>query len=555
MGQQLRALLSVLGILSVVTVYTVGADEQHQVDSKTKPVTKNDAIDFNDEEATAAQSITVVGNNIVIKSKVFKPPTSMSFLIFPKTSTHVDVKANPDGLPIVRVKDTASEIQVQSTFVAATAGAFPLSAEGNLGKIPAGAGGGGSGGGGGIHWSAKVGNQKFDLIVHNGQNGPEVSEEKEETVGAFSVANLNNTDSDEHTVGDPPTTQPFIDKDEDGSNAANQIANEKDMIKVIIKKVTSETIAGSVTLEMTGDGTKVKLWKKQTKEDGLETDREWTVASLPDGGLVRWIEGLDKSGTVRDIDVVLKKKGAGGGFADGAQLDKAKLTFVWTEQSGFERWERTYVQLTTVEPWKTAWKNVTDPPKGPLKDIFDGTGLKARKPVGTGGFHNVMVMKFKIEPQGVENEPGVKFDVSRQRASNVKFEAPAGTWHTVEQTAWPSNDEDANDDSGNVDESKVPNADHEIFVFDPPGLDNFPLGSVKVLFRANYREYLRVRFDGQRPTSGGDSSTWGARCSPKYDWHVIHTLIPDGATMYKRDTGDAAQSASNEIKAGHISLQ
>jgi hypothetical protein len=464
---------------------------------------------------------------------VFNPPTSKSFLKF-DANTYVDVKANPDSLPIVRVQDSSSAIQVQSTFVAATAGNFPLSAEGNLSA------GSGGGGGGALHWSAKVGNGKFDLIVHDAfdgdgvgsakRDGPEISEEKEETRGAFGVANLNDTDSD--TTADTSDTA---------------IANEKDMIKVIIKKVTDATIDGNVTLELTGDGTKVQLWKAESKEGGVETARSWACSALPK---TFWIEGLVKSASVREIIVTLKKSGAGGGFADGAELDKAKLTFVWAEvgQNAVEHSTKAAADLWILD----MWKNITTPPKDRIT-LYGGTGLR---PVANFGVRNCILFKYTVYPADVWKEPGVKFDLARQKERKAwagMGQSPNIQWTPLlPNAAFPANDEESNDDPFEGDESDCPNNNNEMFVEDVPGINNPNAGSDHYVYRGNYWEYMRVRFDGIDPVGDGIK---GSRCSAKYDWHARHWLVKDAQTgKWKRDSGDAQETETNDIAPVHKPL-
>ena len=537
-------------VLAAVAAAMVGlgrplqaAEEEHRVGHKPQSVSnvgdKFHKIDYNDEEEVAPESITTPGGTITIVSKTFRPPTdAWSFKPFPVGNTHVDIYEDdpPDGMARhvvapAKDNDTDSRVKVEMVATGSVAAQWPLRCEGNL-NPPAGAPGAPP------HWSAKVTKQKFDLIVHNGLDGPEVSEENEVKVGAFSVANLNDTDSDGR-----------VEKDETGADAENQIANEKDMIKVIIKKVTDETIAGSVTLEMTGDGTKVKLWKKQTKEGGVVNQREWAIADIPADGVVRWIEGLDKSAAVRDIAVVLKKKGAGGGFADGAELDKANLTFVWATQTGVEHDRKTAAQLLAAD----AWKNMTDPPKRhftgappPFAGPFDGTGLLPINLIH--GARNLIVNKFKVEPANVWKEPGVKFDVTRQSAGKLWLKV-GNNWGLEESRTFPTEDEKANDDLYSWDESPSPNASDEMFAIDAPGVGQDAFGDV-LWWRANFREYIRVRFDGTKPSG---NSIDGSRCSERYDWHMRHRLLKDG-TKWKRDSGDAPESGTNDIGPTHIEV-
>lgn len=535
--------------LSIAAMTVYAADETQLVDPKPKSVSnegdKAGKIDYGegqtgDASATAAQSIVKNDDTITVTSKIFTPPAGKKFVPLPAKlpngkDTYVDVWKLPEGTAVVLLKNDSGGVQIKCTFPAASAGEFPLAAEGNIAGVGGTTSSSPGGTSEGLHWSAKVGNQKFDLIVCNGQDGPEVSEEKEETVGAFSVANLNDTDGDGR-----------VDREETGADVNNQIAGEKDMIKVIIKKVTDETIAGSVKLEMTGDGTKVKLWKKQTKEGGVEDARSWTIAEIPDGGLVRWIEGLDKSASVRDITVTLKKSGEGGGFSDGQELDKAKLTFVWATRTGAEFNRKTAAQLLAGD----AWKNMTKPPKdwftGNPPDS-DGTGLLPLN--AAGDMQNGMVMKFKIEPANVWKEPGVKFDISRQMVGKMWYKDGKG-WHLGSQKQDPGDDETANDDSADDDESEAPNGDGEMFVEDAPGIGGgLPAGITNFVARGNFREFVRVSFDGTKPA--GDKKV-GSRCSNKYIWHVCHSWTNNNG--WARDNGanlDEIVDGGPEITIGN----
>ena len=56
-----RAALLVVGLIFLAAVYVAVGDDNQQVGGKPKSVTKNDAIDYNDEEATGPQSVTSQG--------------------------------------------------------------------------------------------------------------------------------------------------------------------------------------------------------------------------------------------------------------------------------------------------------------------------------------------------------------------------------------------------------------------------------------------------------------------------------------------------------------
>jgi hypothetical protein len=175
----LRMLLAVsLVVAPHVPVFAQGS---HTVTVKKQWILKNDAIDNPNEEldSTTAQATTLLGSNVVVRSCTFYPPRWRQFLDFGFTSsTYVDVKATAPGLPTVRIKDSKSEIQVQSTFVAATAGDFPLLVEGNIQGGETGAAPGGSGPpvmtgsrDPREHWSAKVKNEIGNSLTLMDVNG------------------------------------------------------------------------------------------------------------------------------------------------------------------------------------------------------------------------------------------------------------------------------------------------------------------------------------------------------------------------------------------------
>jgi len=69
---------------------------------------------------------------------------------------------------------------------------------------------------------------------------------------------------------------------------------------------------------------------------------------------------------------------------------------------------------------------------------------------------------------------------------------------------------------------------------------------------------VRVRFNGSRPTG---NTLQGSRCSDFYDWHCRHTILKDRIdptdptkVIAKRDTGDGAETDTNDIGPGAIQV-
>lgn len=131
-----------------------------QVTAKAKSVTKNDAIDYKDEEEVLSQNARVLGHNqLLIRTTTFTPPSGMKFVSF--GTTFVDVQADPTLMTIDRIKDSPTEIQVRGIFYNMTAVKWPLRCEGNLGAE-------GQPGGEPPHWSTKQGALQIVLTFDDG---------------------------------------------------------------------------------------------------------------------------------------------------------------------------------------------------------------------------------------------------------------------------------------------------------------------------------------------------------------------------------------------------
>jgi len=461
------------------------------------------------------------GGQVMIVSLHLAPPGDLRFVPFPNEPTRlVDIATqNLSGFFAQPLVETARDIQVYVAFdesALPSADEYPMQAEGNLS--------GGEGEGEPPHYNVQTG--LLDLVIYNGQDGAEVPEDKEETVGAFTVANLNNTDSDDKADNDPDDVL---------------IPGEKDMIELEIKK-SSPNMTGNVTLTITGDGTQVKLWKAETKAGGAETKRTWSATELP---VIVWVEGLAKSAAVRDIEAAIKY--------NNNVVDKAKLTFVWAEllPGGGGAAEHDIKAAATL--WTlNDWKNTTTPPKDKV-NFVGGTGLRPEIQMADGSFalFNCIIMKFRVFPKDIWKEPGIQFDITRQKEVK-KWKQENGTWVESPVEAFPANDEMPNDDTKDTDESVSPNSDDEQFVMDAPGMVAKTATWDGYASRRNYNEFARIQFDGIRPTG---NEIKGSRCSNKYEWHARQTLVKDPQTgRWKRDSGDAVETNTNDVGDAHQPL-
>ena len=161
---------------------------------------------------------------------------------------------------------------------------------------------------------------KVDLEIYDGQGGPLIPEAEEESVGAYTVANLNDTDDDG-----------TVDKD-DGS-----VSGEVDLMKIVLK--AEPDAGGDVTLTVPAN---VKLWKSSDKSSGEETSTTFAIGTLPK---TLWAEVRQQSGALRDVDLELEYKGC---------TDKVKATAIWCNTPNIRTTQdASYTAVNSVRP--SAW--------------------------------------------------------------------------------------------------------------------------------------------------------------------------------------------------------
>ncbi len=362
--------------------------------------------------------------------------------------------------------------------------------------------------------------QEVNLIISRGQDGYAVPDDDEETIGSFTVANLNNTDSDA-TV----------------DNSDNNVPGEKDLMKLEISRPAGAA-TDKVTVKVTSGS--ARLWQSASKGTAVPLVNgaaEFTVGSLPK---TIYLEATTTSPSLRSISVELDSKG---------NKDTVKATGVWANMVAAEHDKRSFSDVIN-DP---IWKDLPDDPKR-LLQLIGGTGLQ---PVSGVGVHNVILIKFSVLPVGVGKEEKVKFDVSRQASARVweknSLEEP---WKEIVKPpvpqVFPTVDDEANDDpAGEGDEGDGADSNGYLYVIDGPGSDGPTATSELLNFQSSFREFVRVSFDGVRPS--GTSS--GSRCANKYTWHCRHYLENGKITgRWRRISGDDTENTQNDVAPGEITI-
>ncbi|MDF1662487.1 MAG: hypothetical protein P1V97_11990 [Planctomycetota bacterium] len=336
--------------------------------------------------------------------------------------------------------------------------------------------------------------QVVDLRITDGLGGQFIADADEATVGGFSVANLNDSDFDGVV------------------DVKDKVVNsDPDLIVVQIFDLLAEVKETFYTIEVSKN---IKLWADKNKS--LEvTARKFAISKIKQRF---YVEGVEPSSALRDQFITVKV---------GKYIDTARMTFVWAKRKSVKK-----------ELKETLWKDcgvnegngsgkgdqAKDLLVGVFKDLFQGTFgptgfMGERTPrIGYGiGF------EYTVFPPNIGDKDLAKkevyFDMTRQRENY----AVGGGGH-VRDDSFPKGDT-PNDDPGDQNRDKVNDEDNtpknnHIYSIDKPRLITNQVDNGKKKFfsfvqQANFREYVRVRFD-KTPFSNTDI---GSRCSLKTKWH------------------------------------
>ena len=356
----------------------------------------------------------------------------------------------------------------------------------------------------------------IDLKIWNGQDATTEVADKT-VVGAFTVANLNDTDGDG-----------IIDKDDD------DVPGEKDLMKLYVGGYAGLT--GQVKLTVKSGS--VKFWEHKEKKNqpiALNANGE-VFFTIPAGGMNKtiWVEATAASGAVRDIEIWEGYQPAQGALQDGT--DKVKATAIWVDQGA-----NGIITAGNAVPG-----NLDDATaKGTFQNAHDSKfGIFNASP-GKAQFSYSIGFEFKVKPAGIGNEPGIKFDVSRQRETAAWVKDNQG-WFGNPAGAFPTTPDEPNDDNHAADEDNSPTNDH-IYSLDNPMVPFLPAPAERTVKRGNFREFVRVRLDGQA-FQNQNGTVEGSRCSNFQDWRMR------GDISNSNGVWNLSPGGSNELQGGHVPL-
>ena len=392
-----------------------------------------------------------------------------------------------------------------------------------------------------------ISDPRVNLRIHDGLKGSAVPDPVEMTRGAFTVANLNDTDAD------------GVKDSQDQSvlrTVPNRGEDEKDLmeLRVFIPATDRE---GSVTLDVPPS---VRLWKLSYKD--TECPKAGGVYSIPAeqfspysaNAYYYWayVEATAASPLdPRDIVITADYRGT---------QDSVAATAVWvdippTQGASVEDSTKSAQQVLSEFPWST----MPDDVKGYVTQE-DGTGLLPWNPAPLGGMQNGIVMQFQVNPYRIVYEPEriVFFDITQRVECNYWILREDGSERKFRTTRWSANPDLSNDDvigDPPYPESNEPDQPGRMFFYDAPGYLNLGIEPTdgRYVSRANFETFVRVSVGSDVNGNG----LLGTRASDKFLWHSRDEWVKIDAGLGLWDRTSWIENDRNDIgqvPTPHISL-
>ncbi len=392
--------------------------------------------------------------------------------------------------------------------------------------------------------------QDLNIAIFDGQYGDRVPEDVEDTEGAVTVANLNDTDADG-----------IIDNVDDG--AADGLSggvvetrseqdllegqmlgrNEVDLMRLVIYKPKVYSDGDNIDL-IINNPNRVKLWYDSSKRDPVGNYNrttgvvsgvfgEWGIGADSFSIATLWVEITDKSTDVGDISIRATLRGA---------EDKVVATGVWAELTETESrtidWESQDVESLQGTIWDMEMDQHLQEKVGKI----GGTGLQQTESVISRWqnvpvfvFDTVILFQWTIYPANVcDILPRVQFDNARQVKVNVQDRLLREDQRGIDEVvSFPQKNELPNDEiqqpfeeSGEGRNPSVSSNGH-MYGMDSPYIaikieivDDIPSPFGDLFQDLNALEFLRVGFkplpDGGLRPSG--NAILGSITSPKVPW-------------------------------------
>jgi len=370
----------------------------------------------------------------------------------------------------------------------------------------------------------------INLTIYDGQYGAPVSESLEETRGAFTVANLNDTDGD----GVQDSADPQVDPMGSGKGVP-----EWDLMELRIDKPTVDR-GGAVVLDVNPAHYRIRLWESATKGTEVPIDLYGEV-HIPTSQLPKtvYVEALEGSTALRDMQITAAYEEIPGTIV----TDTVAMTGIWATVGPVEHDTKTVTELLAQG---TPWHDMPTPPRDQLYALggFGGSGLRPVTVVY--GVRNLILMRVAVQPASDQYAAyDVFFDVTQRSDGHHWVLDSQNVILKHEQKAFPISNETPNDDPADNSATDEPDSGGAMYFIDAPGWPNEPAADERwYVMRASFETFVRVGIGVGADPSG---DVWsGSRASEKYEWHVRHRCENQGG-QWVRTTGDAGETDANDV--------
>lgn len=356
--------------------------------------------------------------------------------------------------------------------------------------------------------------------------GNEVTGNDRSEVGAFTVANLNDTDGDGEADKSANDTVGF---------ATDNGQKEHDLIRLLVEP-PEQGVGGSITVSANPDcAGRIRVWATPVKLQQITLPKVFDVDGMS-GPVELWVEATAASTVLRDIELTMT-------YTRGDQTiatDAVKATAVWatvtalTNNMTFQEvgaslgtdWQQHGAGTDGNGPY---WQISYSPDRrlGPDFYATGGIGVNTDTVQEKYGRLNVALFQFQISPANINTVPVAhrpKFDMTRQaHGLGVLWDNPAQSDPSVLYPfrRFPAQNEQPNDDGSDMDETTSPTDLGRMWVVDSPGALRGVSQGRLIAMRINFFEFMRVRFDGKKPSASDKPD--GSRCSEKKKWSTKST--------------------------------
>ncbi|MDF1665065.1 MAG: hypothetical protein P1V97_25100 [Planctomycetota bacterium] len=303
------------------------------------------------------------------------------------------------------------------------------------------------------------------------------------------------------------------------ANALRKEGDDPDLMKLQIQvKLPPKHGFSGVTLEHSKN---VKLWQDRAKKTpflGLHIP----IADVTKSPKILYIEGVGVSADIKSDFV----KGYLGKKSETAAFDRISLTFMWVTKEKFQH-KTAATKAGVVTPLDKPFEHIDDPTMlKTFKNITFNSNYGPKQQLVRNGAGAILLQcsnrvgfRFSISPKNVDKIPGVVFDITRQKNGIGGANLDNGGWNLTKPVTWSK--EQPNDDAHNNDEDNSPKEGY-IASIDAPYPRIRAQLKLSVFQYADFREYVRVRFNGQafdNPNSVKTHET-STRTSKFVEWHV-----------------------------------